>query len=333
MRTNLIRTTTATVAAFGAIAGGALSASATNEAVSATAPKVVAAASVQRLVQSTGNLYWTSNVKVTSTLWQARVYRTGKTSLPGQEKVIYSFYHTGNVSIGSLAYALTGGVWYGYVVVNQAGTSRIVRFPLAGGLGTVRRAGLPYIGVGRDIHSDGTYLYWHDLYGIRRMPIVGTSGPTTIYAGTLVNDTSLAGNHLYFARGNAVYRIWKWGGGLTGVAAGTSTVTSVAARAYSLYGTVSWSQYNGTVRKTYKGFINATYTLQGLTPGFHARSVDDNGSRTVWVNDGASYDALRTKTLSGALTTIQYQTKLGDVTADAAATHYAGTYAVWRKVF
>jgi hypothetical protein len=333
MRTNVIRTSTATVAALGALVSGALTATASSETTSATAPSVVARSTAQRLVQSTGNLYWTANVKVGPTLWQARVYRTGKTSLPGQEKVVYSFYHTGNASIGSLAYALTGGVWYGYVVVNQAGTSRIVRFPPAGGPGWTRAAGLQYIGVNRDLHSDGTYLYWHDLYGIRRMPIVGFSGPSTIYAGTLVNDTSLAGNYLYFARGNSVYRIWKWGGGLTGIASGTSTVTSVAARAYSLYGSVSWSQYNGTVKKTYKGFINTTYTLQGLTPGFHARSVDDNGSRTVWVNDGAFYDALKAKTLSGALTTLQLQTTLGDVTADPTATHYAGATAVWRKVF
>ncbi len=333
MRSNVIRTSTATVAAIGALVSGAATASASTDTTNVTYPTVVARSTAQKLVQSTGNLYWTANVRVSPLLWQARVYRTGKTSLPGQEKVIYSFYHTGNVSIGSLAYAFTGGTWYGYVVVNQGGTSRIVRFPLAGGAGWTRASGLQYIGVNRDMHSDGTYLYWHDLYGIRRMPIVGFSGPSTVYAGIGVNDTSLAGSRLYFARGNSVLRIQKSGGGLAGVAVGTSTVTSLAARAYSVYSSVSWTQSNGTVKKTFHGFFNATYTLQGATPGFRARSVDDSGARTVWVNDGAFYDTLRTKTLSGALTTIQAQTSLGDATVDGTATHYAGAYAVWRKVF
>lgn len=350
MRTQFFRVAATTAAAASALAIGtnvSPSASAVTARVTARAtapaaaalaaatfPAPVANSQAQRLVQSTGNLYWTANVQVFRGVWEARVYRTGKTSRPGSETVIFRTRHLGTTSIGSLTYALVAGNWYGFTVLNQGGYSRIVRFPLAGGNAVTRASGLQYIGVSRELHTDGVYLYWHDLYGIRRMPILGSWGPSTIYAGTLVNDISIANSMLYFARGTSVYRMRTNGTSRQFVASGASTVTSVAARYASSRYTVAWTQSNGTVRRTYQLpiFGTVTTTLNGTTPGSYARSVADDGVRVLWVSDGSGLDALRAKKPGGALTTLQYQTRLGDVTSDGYAAHWAGTYSLWRKV-
>jgi hypothetical protein len=342
----MIRVAATTAAAASALAFGTTVSSAASaptapsaapaaaDLAAATFPTPVANSRAQRLVQSTGNLYWTANVQIAGGVWEARVYRTGKTSRPGAERVIFRTRHLGTTSIGSLTYAFVAGDWFGFTVLNQGGYSRIVRFPLAGGAPVTRRVGLQYIGVSRDLHTDGVYLYWHDLYGIRRMPILGSSGPATIYAGTLVNDISIANGMLYFARGNSVYRMRTNGTTRQYVAGGASTVTSVAARYASSRYTVAWSQSNGTVRKTthIPIFGTVTTTLSGTTPGSSARSVADDGVRVLWVSDSSFQDALRAKKPGGTLTTLQYQTRLGDVTSDGYAAHWAGTYSVWRKV-
>lgn len=346
MRTQMIRVAATTAAAASALAVGATvsptasaasaraTAPAAAEIATATFPAPVANSKAQRLVQSTGNLYWTANVQISTGVWEARVYRTGKTDRPGSERVIYRTRHLGSTSIGSVTYAFVAGSWYGFTVLNQSGYSRIVRFPLAGGTAVTRASGLRYIGVSRDLHSDGVYLYWHDTYGIRRMPILGSLPPSTIYAGTLVNDISLANGMLYFARGTSVYRMRTNGTLRQHVASGASTVTSVAARYASSRYTVAWTQSNGTVRKTHHIPIvgTVTVTLNGTTPGSSSRSVADDGVRVLWVSDGSVLDALRAKKPGGTLTTLQYQTRLGDVTSDGYAAHWAGTYSVWRKV-
>ena len=349
MRTQMIRVAATTAAAASALAVGSTvspaasaataPATATTSAAAAvaaaTVPAPVAHSRAQRLVQSTGNLYWTANVQVARGVWEARVYRTGKTSRPGAERVIFRTRHLGTTSIGSLTYAYVSGTWYGFTVLNQNGYSRIVRFPLAGGTAVTRAAGLRFIGVSRDLHTDGVYLYWHDLYGIRRMPILGSSGPSTVYAGTVVNDISIANGMLYFARGTSVYRMRTNGTSRQRVVSGASTVTSVAARYASSRYSVAWTQSNGTVRKTthIPIFGTVTTTLSGTTPGSSARSVADDGVRVLWVSDGSVRDALRAKKPGGTLNTLQYQTRLGDVTSDRNAAHWAGTYSVWRKVF
>jgi hypothetical protein len=346
MRNQMIRVAATTAAAASALAVGATVSPSANaatapvttstaaEVAAATAPAPVAHSRAQRLVQSTGNLYWTANVQVSSGVWEARVYRTGKTSRPGSERVIYRTRHLGTTSIGSLTYAFVGGNWYGFTVLNRGGYSRIVRFPLAGGTAVTRASGLRFVGVGRDLHTDGVYLYWHDLYGIRRMPILGSTGPSTIYAGNLVNDISIANGMLYFAHGTSVYRMRANGTSRQRVASGASTVTSVAARYASSRYTVAWTQSNGTVRKTVHIpiFGTVTTTLNGATPGSSARSVADDGVRVLWVSDGSFVDALRAKKPGGTLNTLQNQTRLGDVTSDGYAAHWAGTYSVWRKV-
>ncbi len=346
MRNQMIRVAATTAAAASAFAVGATvsplatatttgaATSATAQVAAATVPTPVAHSRAQRLVQSTGNLYWTANVRVSLFVWEARVYRTGKTSRPGAERVIYRLRHNGTASIGALTYALVRGTWYGFTVVNQGGTSRIVRFPLAGGAGVQRAANLQSIG-GRDLHTDGVYLYWHDSSGIRRMPILGTAAPTRIFTDRLVNDISLAQGMVYFGRGTAVYRMRANGTARQRVVSGASTVTSVAARYANSRFSVAWTQTNGTVRKTSQIPIlgNVTTSLNGPTVGASARSVADDGVRVLWVSDGRFVDALRAKKPGGTLNTLQLQTRLGDVTSDGRAAHWAGTSSVFRKVF
>jgi hypothetical protein len=352
MRTQMIRTAATTAAAASVFAiGTTVSPSASAAApttptappvstpvattlAAATAPTTVAFSSVQRLVQSTGNLYWTTNVQLGHGLWEARVHRTGKTSMPGSETVIFRTRHLGTTSIGALTYAFVGGDWYGFTVLNQDGHSRIVRFPLAGGSPMTRASGLPYIGVNRDLHTDGVHLYWHDLHGIRKMPVLGFSGPSTIYPASLVNDTSVANGKLYFARGTSVYRMSTDGTARQHVATGASTVTSVAARYTNGMHSVAWTQSNGAVRKT-THVPNAwpiTRTLSGTTAGSSARSVADDGVRVLWVSDGSAVDSLQARKPGGTLMTLQRQARLGDVTSDGYAAHWAGTYSVWRGI-
>jgi hypothetical protein len=89
---------------------------------------------VDRMVQSTGNLYWTSHTLNEFGASSASVYRASKGSTPGAERALYTEWGSGYFSFGDLTYASTND-WYGYFVVNYpaSGVSQIKRIPLAGG--------------------------------------------------------------------------------------------------------------------------------------------------------------------------------------------------------
>ena len=110
-----------------------------------------------RLIQSTGNLYWTANRFTTSGQWVASVYRTSKQAVPGQERALFQMVHHGELAFGALAYAKIGSTYFGFVVVNNllAQTSEILRFPLGGGAGHVMATSPTYIGP-RDLVTDGS---------------------------------------------------------------------------------------------------------------------------------------------------------------------------------
>ncbi|HEY1587966.1 MAG TPA: hypothetical protein VGH63_19840, partial [Polyangia bacterium] len=100
-----------------------------------TGPTAVANMSPSGVVESTGNLYWTENTRATRLRqYTASVYRSSKTSNPGQETVLYSESSIGSpVTFGNITFALVDGVFYGYFVASYSTGSIIKRVPLAGG--------------------------------------------------------------------------------------------------------------------------------------------------------------------------------------------------------
>jgi hypothetical protein len=77
----------------------------------------VAFGAVDRLVQSTGNLYWTSHY-FDGQHNELSVWRTGKTASPGDETGLWEENAGSTDNFGALTYANVVGTWYGYFVAN-----------------------------------------------------------------------------------------------------------------------------------------------------------------------------------------------------------------------
>ena len=166
-----------------------------------------------RLIQSTGNLYWTSVYGI---------FRASKSSQPGDEEWLYRDKDAGSTGFTGLTFAKVDGEFYGYFVANYSGngvnSSQIKRIPLGSftpdGQATIL-ANSP-VPIGDNLVTDGSFLYWADYgvneHGIRRMPIGG--GPvTTLVAGTSVVTLSLLGKTLYYTDGSSAILSVPTGGG------------------------------------------------------------------------------------------------------------------------
>ncbi|MGO9793946.1 MAG: CHAP domain-containing protein [Solirubrobacteraceae bacterium] len=109
-----------------------------------------------RLIQSTGNLYWTANHGIS----QADVYRASKDNEPGQERILYQAPATSTpVDFEAITYANVEGTYYGYFVANypSQNESQIMQVPLAGGAAGVLATSPAVIG-NRDLVTDGSFL-------------------------------------------------------------------------------------------------------------------------------------------------------------------------------
>jgi hypothetical protein len=160
-----------------------------------------------RVIQSTGNLYWTAN-QTQAGMSQVDVFRASKDNKPGQELILYqeSQSATSPVDFAAITYANVGGTWYGYFVANYPAEaeSQIMRVPLAGGAGVVLAISPAVIG-DRDLMTDWSFLYWADADGIRKMAIAG--GPVqTLVSGTAFAHLGLDGSLLYYSSGNSILR-------------------------------------------------------------------------------------------------------------------------------
>ncbi len=145
---------------------------------------------VDRLEQSTGNLYWTTHYLNEFGPSSATVYRASKSNSPGLEQALYTEYYNGWFYFGDLTYALTSN-WYGYFAVNypSSNISRIKRVPLTGGSAVTLGTSPSLVGM-RDIVNDGSYLYWADATGLRKMAIGGGT-VTTLATGTSLSSVGL----------------------------------------------------------------------------------------------------------------------------------------------
>jgi hypothetical protein len=298
----------------------------------------VAQGHVHGLIQSTGNLYWTS-LTVDGSEVAASIYRASKSNIPGNEYLLYREYRSDSFSYDDITYAYTG-TWYGYFVVNyfDLGISQIKRVPLSGGNAVTLVTSPSMIGP-RDIDTDGSFLYWADAGGLRKMPLAG-GVITTLAAGTNITSIGLDAVHVFYSAGPSVRSVDKAGGNSTSLVTGSANVTSIQVYRASGGTEVYSSWQDGLLRSDtlpaggvhVATIYQAASTQQAISvPGFAF-----NGSRLVWVNcyytETGCYNLYsqqgRTKQLlaytSGRMRNLQ---------SDTTAVFWNDEYSLWKYLF
>lgn len=267
-----------------ALVAGLLGPGAT-DVLAASGPSTMAHTPVDRMVQSTGNLYWTSHVLNEFGASSASVYRASKGSTPGAERALYTEWGSGYFFFGDLTYAATND-WYGYFVANYpaSGVSQIKRIPLAGGAAVTLATSPSYVGL-RDLHTDGAHLFWADNGGLRRMPIGG--GPiATLTTDTAIANLGLDGTRVIYTSGSQVRSVSKSGGYPVVHWSATTKLTAldVFVDQYGTY--ASWGEAGGAVKNAQILARGAKYvlTFQGATAGRSVTSVGWDGARMLWTD-------------------------------------------------
>jgi surface antigen len=250
-------------------------------------PATLSYSQPHRLIQSTGNLYWTANLTVQGRS-TAVVYRASKTNEPGQEQILYqeSNLPASRADFEAITYANVGGTWYGYFVANYASypsqnESQIERVPLTGGTAVVLATSPAAIG-NRDLVTDGSFLYWADAGGIRKMAITG--GPVqTLVSGQSFAHLGLDGSVLYYSSGNSILTIPTSGGASTTVMTAPSAITAL----YPPSATqgVLWAGADGSVNRYDGGDIYNE--LQLPAAGVSVTSVSVAGNYILWTDCSA----------------------------------------------
>jgi hypothetical protein len=237
---------------------------------------------VDGLITSTGNMYWTNywNDELSGTNGAA-LMRASKSNTPGHESTLYSESGTSYLFFGSVVWALVGGNYYGYFsanyTVNGAEVSYIKRVSLAGGSAVKLAQSPAYIGV-RDLATDGSYIYWVDAAGVRRVPIGGGT-PTLLAATTVSQHLALDASHVYYEQNNLILRVPKAGGSSTIAVTAAANVTAFYVDPSS--GFIFYGEHGGAVRRLAFG---STYTYQGPLGGYDVISVGFDGTRTLWID-------------------------------------------------
>ena len=249
---------------------------------SAAGPFTLAYTGVDRLEQSTGNLYWTSHYVNEFGPSAASVYRASKTTSPGQEKALYTEYANGWFYFGDLTYAYTYD-YHAYFVANypSSNVSRIKRVPLAGGSAVTLATSPGFVGL-RDIATDGVNLYWADTKGLQKMAI-GGGAVTTLVAGYNVSSVAVDATRVYYSDGQWLRSVVKTGGSPKVYAGGSTAVTAMHLYQGSAVSTIYWAEQNAAIRSvsTSGGYIT---THQAPIGGRRASSVFFDGTRVLWTD-------------------------------------------------
>jgi hypothetical protein len=322
---------TSPTAAAGSTAGAQPLAGSAQAAEIAQPTLVSSVRPVSRLVQSTGNLYWTVNNPHNLPGYHL-VYRESKLGVNGDGHAIYLTGVTG--TLGAVTFAKVSGQWRFYVVTTDpSGTARIKQLPSTPGGSATTVATLPGIGRVGDLVTDGNRLYWADARGVRSVSVYG--GPVrTLVTASSVAKVSLSGNYLYFASGRNVLRTNKLLGGLQAVARSTSgTVTDLDVFPTSIdRPTVYWGTAGGNVQSQRVGssVVNTYWAYSGR----RVNSVAFDGRRVIWSDCGVSNCAVRWYHLgfrftvpSGAATGVH------DLQGDSAGMYWADSAGVKRFSF
>ena len=179
-----------------------------------------------RLVQSTGNLYWTEDQTLDGISHADVLPRLeGQPARP--RAALYQEASSTPVDFEAITYANVGGSFYGYFVANYPAQdeSKIMRVPLAGGAAVVLATSPAPIG-DRDLLTDGSSLYWADAGGIRKMAIAGGTVQTLV-PGVTFAHLGLDGPMLYYSSGNSIVRVPTRGGASTTVVTTASVITAL----------------------------------------------------------------------------------------------------------
>jgi len=227
------------------------------------------------MVLSTGNIYLTMH-----DVLGAHVFRTGQTSIPGQEIELYS-EHSGS-RFGDIVWAKVGDVYYGYFWALEGGDSFIKRIPLTGTeMATVLSPPINDIDIINSYHNlatDGVSLFWQSAASVSKMPIGG--GPVT-QLDPVSPNTPTAG--VYLNQGNLIYadvdqlRYVPVNGAATApgmriIATDIDMVTTILALSDGIY----WGNRAGAIRvKTGQGIA----TIQP-GPGSIPSSIGTNSATT-----------------------------------------------------
>jgi hypothetical protein len=233
------------------------------------------------MILSTGNIYFTSHDAA-----GAHVFRTGQTSVPGQEIELY--HEPAGSRFGDIVFANVGGIYYGYFWAQIGGNAYIKRILLTGSqVATVLTPPVNDIDIVNSHHNlatDGVGLYWQQASSVRKMAIGGgpvitldPSTPNTPTAGVYLNT----GNIVY-ASVNAV-RFVPTAGAITSplvrtIATANTTVTSILPVANGTY----WGDRNGAIQLR---LGSTTYTIQsntGMVPTSMATNGYTAGGALVW---------------------------------------------------
>jgi hypothetical protein len=111
-----------------------------NEADDASGPIQLSDTTPTRLIQSTGNLYWSSNPRVIEIQHASKlnvpaptIFRASKSSQPGEEVALYTEPGTGgewtSSEFGALTFAKVDDEFYGYFVANYTDKSQTTTPP------------------------------------------------------------------------------------------------------------------------------------------------------------------------------------------------------------
>ncbi|HTT91289.1 MAG TPA: CHAP domain-containing protein [Acidimicrobiales bacterium] len=284
-------------------------------------PTTLSYAQPGRLVQSTGNLYWTAD-QTQGSEWQADVFRASKGNEPGQERALYQESSSAPVDFEAITYANVGGTWYGYFVANYPGQdqSQLMRVPLAGGAAVVLGTSPAVIG-NDDLVTDGSFLYWADAGGIRKMAVTG--GPVqTLVSGQTFAHLGLDGPVLYYSSGNSVLRVPATGGTSTTVVPAASAITAIfPPTATNL--NVCFGEANGSVN-LFPGPHGSVYQLQAPSAGVSVTSVSLAGNYVLWgerAPEGYKVDGYD----NGNLVSVPASGPPVDVQGDSGAWYWGGS--------
>jgi hypothetical protein len=274
----------------------------------AAGPFTVAHGTSSALTASTGNLYWTAEARSEFGASSVRVLRASKDNIPGGERELYlrSASSAANLPrLGRIVYA-NAGTWYGYFIATIGGTSEIIRVPLAGG--TAATIATSSAGIISDIVTDGTYLYWSDRNGLRRMAVTGGE-VTTLVNASGISRIGVSQTDVYFVIVSSINSVPKGGGAATTHANATSAVTDLYVHVTTstpTSTTIYWAEENAAVKSHVIGTpIDATH--QGPVIGRRASSVGFDGSRVLWIDctkPGNSFCSVRTRQGSSTSTVV-----------------------------
>jgi hypothetical protein len=298
-----------------------------------------------RLIQSTGNLYWSANGAAFDGD-QSCIYRASKSSSPGEEIQLYAEPEAGNPTdlFEALTFAKVDDDFYGYFVANYPSMSQIKRIPLAGGPAVVLADSPATIGHG-DLVTDGAFLCWADSEGIRSMPIGGGT-VATLAAGQGFARLAVLGGTLYYIDGDAILSV-PTGGGTPDNVVGTRLFPITALHVLEAQPTVAlaerpespglptvpdvalvWGRADGSVYGMARG---QTTTYQEPTADTTVVSVYSTGARVLWSDlyNGPKGFACHVWMWYGGTTTTLYSTNseisITDVLADDEAAYWTST--------